>query len=85
METKVTKVGISLPKETFIQIERLRHEIGLARSAAFLEAIQLWLHEKRERELEERYAKGYRQKPERAAEAEPFFRAGLASFSPERW
>lgn len=82
---KATKVAISLPKETFEQVERLRQELGLARSVAILEALVLWLQRKREEELEERYTRGYQRKPERAAEVEPFFRAGLSSFSREKW
>lgn len=82
---KATKVAISLPKETFEQVERLRQELGLARSVAILEALVLWLHKKKEEELEERYIQGYQRKPERAAEARPLFRAGLSSFSPEKW
>ena len=82
---KSTKVAISLPAETFEQMERLRQELGLARSVAVLEALRLWLHKRKEEELEERYIKGYQRKPERAAEVEPLFRAGLSSFSPEKW
>ena len=85
MEIKATKVAISLPRDTFLQVEKLRHELGLARSAAILQALMLWIERKREQELEARYIQGYRRKPDRAAEAEPHFRAGLASFSPEKW
>ena len=82
---KAAKVAVSLPKETFEQVERLRQELGLARSVAVLEALVLWLHKKKEEKLEARYTKGYQRKPEQAAEVEPFFRAGLSSFNREKW
>lgn len=82
---KAAKVAVSLPQETFEQVERLRQELGLARSVAVLEALILWLHKKKEEKLEECYAKGYQRKPQRATEVEPFFRAGLSSFNSEKW
>ncbi len=82
---KAAKVAVSLPQKTFEQVERLRQELGLARSVAVLEALTLWLHKKKEEKLEERYVKGYQRKPERPAEVEPFFRAGLPSFNREKW
>ena len=85
MEEKAAKVAVSLPQETFKEVEQMRQELGLARSAAFLQAIRLWLHRKRSEELEKRYIEGYRKKPEHPAEVTPFFRAGLSSFSQEKW
>lgn len=85
MEAKTTKIAISLPSETLAQVERLRHQLGLARSTAVLEALRLWLREQEEKKLEQRYVKGYQKKPEHAADVEPFFRASLSSFTPEEW
>ena len=85
MNPKTAKIAISLPRKTFNEVERLRHELGLARSTAVAEALRLWLHQKEEQEMEERYVKGYEKKPERTADVEPLFRAGLSSFTPERW
>ena len=85
MEEKTTKIAISLPSETFKQVEHLRRELKLARSAAILQALHLWLRKRLEHELEERYAEGYKRKPERPQEVEPFFQAGLSSFTPEPW
>ncbi|OGX05879.1 MAG: hypothetical protein A3G87_04230 [Omnitrophica bacterium RIFCSPLOWO2_12_FULL_50_11] len=85
MGENTTKVAVSLPTETYKQVERLRRQMKLARSAAVLQALRLWLHQKQERDMEERYAAGYKQKPEHPREVEPFFQAGLSSFSPESW
>ena len=79
------KVAISLPKQIFNQVEEIRHRLGLARSKAVLEALRLWLRQKEEERLEEKYVRGYERKPEQLAEAEPLFRAGLSSFTTERW
>ena len=85
METRTTKFAVSLPRETYQEIERLRHELGLARSAVVAEALRLWLRRKEEQELEEKYVKGYERKPEKLSEIEPLFRAGLSSFTRENW
>lgn len=85
MHSRTAKVAVSLPEDTFKEVERLRHELGLARSAAVVEALRLWLRQKEQQELEERYVKGYQRKPEKPSEVESLFRAGLSSFMPERW
>ena len=85
MTTKSVKIAVSLPKETYDSVEDLRQELGLGRSAVILAAVRLWLQQKERRELEDRYAEGYKRKPERAAEVKPFYRAGLSSFSREEW
>lgn len=85
MHGRATKVAVSLPEDTFKEVERLRHQLGMARSTAVVAALRLWLRQKEEQELEERYVKGYQRKPEKPNEVEPLFRAGLSSFTPERW
>ena len=85
MNGKTAKIAVSLPRETLDQVEKIRLQLGLARSAAVDQALKLWVREREESELEERYVKGYAKKPERVSEVEPFFRAGLSSFTPEDW
>lgn len=85
MESRTRKFAISFPEEAFQQMEHTRHELKMARSTAMLEALRVWLRQKQERELEERYVRGYAKKPEKLEDIEPFFRAGLASFSREDW
>ena len=85
MSAKTVKVTVSVRKDTLTQLERMRLQSGLTRSAAADDAFRLWAREKQDRELEERYVKGYEKKPERVAEAEPFFRSGLSSFTSEEW
>jgi metal-responsive CopG/Arc/MetJ family transcriptional regulator len=85
MESRTRKFAISFPEEAFEQMERMRQEDGMARSAAMLEAFRAWAQQRQEQKLEAKYVQGYKKKPEKAAEVEPFFRAGLASFSQEDW
>ena len=85
MNGKTTKIALSVQKETLSQLEQMRAQLGLTRSAAADEAFRLWVREKLERELEDRYVKGYEKKPERSSETEALFRAGLSSFTTEEW
>ena len=85
MSIQTAKIAISLPKATLEAIERRRRELGLDRSSAITEAVRLWLSEKEKQALEEKYIQGYKRNPERVKEIEPFYRAGLASFSQEPW
>jgi len=82
---KTTKIAVSLPKKTFEEMEQVRHQLGLARSTAVFEALNLWLRRIEEEELEDKYAKGYKNKPETAGAAKALFMAGLSSFEKEDW
>lgn len=85
LRAKTSKVAVSVPKEKLQAVEQWRHTLGLTRSAVFTEALSLWLRQKEEQKLEERYLKGYQRKPERVIDVEPLFRTGLSSFTPEHW
>lgn len=85
METRTKKFTISIPEHAFAEMERRRREGGVARSTVMLEALLDWLRHRQESELEDKYIQGYKKKPEKIADIEPFFRAGLASFSREDW
>ncbi|MBI2167121.1 MAG: hypothetical protein HYU34_02620 [Candidatus Omnitrophica bacterium] len=85
MQPRRARFAVSVPRGTFAGVERRRHTLGLARSVAVDEALKLWLKKQEEEELEERYVKGYQRKPERVADIEPMFRAGLVSFTREKW
>ena len=85
MSIRSTKIAVSLPKTILQELEHLRHHLGLARSAAVSQAIDLWLHKKEDEDLEEKYLAGYKKKPEVFSDAEVLFQAGLSSFEPENW
>lgn len=85
MSVQSAKIAISLPRETYNLIEKLRHEMGLGRSAVIFEALGLWLKAQERKKIDALYVKGYKKKPERAHEHDPMMQAGLKSFSGEEW
>ncbi len=64
MAARTVKVAISLPKEEFDAVERLRQELGLSRSALIARALRAWLEERSEEQQIRRYLEGYRRNPE---------------------
>ena len=64
MAVRTVKVAISLPKEEFDAVERLRQELGLSRSALIARALRAWLKERSETQQVRRYLEGYRRNPE---------------------
>ena len=64
MTRRHTKIAISLPTTTLDDLERLRGERDLSRSALILEAIDEMLRRERERADVERYIKAYKEFPE---------------------
>ena len=85
MSVRTMKIAISLPKTTLIEVENLRHKLGLARSQAILEAVSLWLKKKEEETLIKKYIRGYKNKPENAGEREAMLKAGLSGASRDPW
>ena len=85
MSIQTEKIAISVPKAAFRKMEHLRHELGLARSEALTQALQMWLREHEDEQRQKQYIQGYLKNPEKASGANALFRAGLASFSKERW
>lgn len=79
------KIAISLPRKTYETVEKLRHELGLGRSAVIFEALGLWLKAQERKKLEAQYTRGYRKKPEKASDHAGWMQAGLESFSKEDW
>ena len=85
MSIQSIKVAISLPKKTMMEIERLRHELGLGRSQAILEAVSLWLRKKQEEVWDKKCSESYKKYPENSKEIRALYKAGLASFSKDEW
>lgn len=59
---KTLKVAISLPKEDFQKIEKVRKRLKLERGAAIDTAIRFWLKNLEEQEKIKRYEIGYQKK-----------------------
>ncbi|MBI4615468.1 MAG: hypothetical protein HY720_17755 [Planctomycetes bacterium] len=85
MAARTAKVAVSLPVEIHARVEAIRHEFGMGRSEVVVQALTLWLKQREEQELEERYVRGYLRLPEKATDLEGLFQAGLSSFVREKW
>jgi metal-responsive CopG/Arc/MetJ family transcriptional regulator len=68
MKTR-NKVAISLPRETFVALEKKRRELKKSRSAVVAEALDAWLAGETLSEEERRYVAGYLANPESNQEA----------------
>ncbi len=79
------KTAISLPKPDFDQLEAIRKRTHTSRSAVMQEALRTWLRLQQHAALEQCYAAGYERHPDRVADVEAFYRAGLAGVSAEPW
>ncbi len=86
MSTNATvKMAISLPKEDFIMIEKMRRKLSITRSALIDEAIRFWLAKRQEKELVSQYEEGYRKKPEKVFDLRALERAQLEVLPKEEW
>lgn len=77
------KIAISLPKEDFCQLERIRKKLGLGRSGIIDKAIRFWLGHRKQEELIKRYQEGYKKKPESIQEIEALEKASAEAFKEE--
>ena len=85
MASQVAKIAVSLPKQVARDLELFRKELGIGRSAVILEAVRLWMKQRRTRALEARHVRGYQKNPETGSGPKALYRLGLQSFSKENW
>jgi hypothetical protein len=71
------KIAISLPKEDFRELEKVRAKMGVGRSAVVAQAIRFWLQQRKNEQMIKRYQEGYRRKPERVVDLMAFEKAEL--------
>ena len=55
MPNNTVKIAISLPKQEYQFLEKLRHRLGISRSAMIDKAICFWLKRQQEEELVKKY------------------------------
>ncbi len=79
------KTAISFPRAEFQRLEAIRKRTHQSRSRILLAAFRSWLKLMEQEALEARYTAGYEREPERVADLEGFYRAGLARLGGERW
>lgn len=82
---RTIKTAISLPAETFRKAEVLRRKANFSRSEFYATALDAFFKALEVRELEERYAEGYRAKPESKREIDWALQASLTALQPEDW
>ncbi len=71
MSARTVKVAISLPLEEFKEVENLRKQLSISRSAVFVKALHQWIKALKTAEQDRRYAEGYRKYPETEEEHIP--------------
>lgn len=77
------KIAISLSKEDFLAIEKLKVKFKKSRSELIQEAIGSWLAGRREKELIEQYERGYKNKPESIDEIKVLEQLSAQAFQDE--
>ncbi len=82
---KTTKVAISLPKDDFERIEKIRKEMGLQRSTIIDMAIRFWLESIEKEKMIRQYEEGYRKRPESLDEVKAMEQASADAFREEGW
>jgi hypothetical protein len=85
MSSATVKIGVSLPKEKFSAVEKMRKKLKKTRSALITEAITLWLNEKQEEELVKRYVAGYKERPETKKERDEALAISQEALGFEEW
>lgn len=79
------KVAITIPREQFARVERVRRGRRQTRSRVIAEALQTWLDRSQESEDVRRYVESYRRQPEGSPEARAWSRLGLARLAHAGW
>ena len=77
------KIAISLPREDFYEIERIRKKLNLGRSTIIDKAIRFWLRRLEQEELIKNYQEGYRKKPESIREIKAMEKLQAEAFKEE--
>ncbi len=82
---KTLKVAISLPKDNFERIEKVRKKMKLQRSAVIDQAIQFWLKHLEEEEKIRNYETGYLKQPESLKEIAAMEQSAAEAFEEGDW
>ena len=81
----MAKIAISMPDYYLRFIDRARLASGETRSQFLRRVIAEFFKQKRDRDLDEQYIRGYRDMPETAEEAEGPYLAGLDALAQDPW
>ncbi len=79
------KIAISIPREDYLLLEKLRLKLRFGRSRLIQEAIRCWLDARKQKILINKYEAGYRKKPEKFLEVKAIERAQYDVLSDGGW
>ena len=80
------KFAVSLPNDEFQEIEQIRENMGVGRSAIIRQAVHFWLEQRKKNKKIRLYEKGYKKTPEKIEEFQVFETAQMGTFnSEESW
>lgn len=85
MPNNTVKIAISIPKQEYLFLEKLRQRLGISRSAIIDKAISFWLKRQQEEELVKKYEDSYRKKPENVSEIMAREKAGMEALEEGGW
>ena len=77
------KIAISLSKEDFLALEKLKVKFKKSRSELIQEALEYWLASRRQQELIAQYERGYKNKPESIEEIKAWEKLSAEAFREE--
>ena len=79
------KIAVSLPRKLYGRAETLRKSRGLTRSGFYGEALRAYFGLLEVREMESRYAEGYRKTPEDLGEIAAALKTSVRASPGEEW
>jgi metal-responsive CopG/Arc/MetJ family transcriptional regulator len=85
MPNNTVKIAISLPKQDYQLLEKIRQRLGISRSAMIDKALYFWLKRRQEEELIKKYEDSYRKKPENVSEIIGWEKAGMEAVEKGGW
>jgi len=85
MPNNTVKIAISLPKQEYKLLEKIRHRLGISRSAMIDKAVCFWLKRRQDEELVKKYEDSYRKRPENVSEIMGWEKAGMEAVEEGGW
>jgi metal-responsive CopG/Arc/MetJ family transcriptional regulator len=85
MARPATKVAVSIPRDVYQAVERVRKTSGQSRSAVIQDALRYWLDAQTQAALVREYQAGYRRRPEGRREIKAAEAAAVRLLSSEDW
>lgn len=85
MPARAVKVAITIPESEFRQVEAIRTQLKITRSAVILKALEQWLAAQRDVQHDRQYQAAYRRRPETPAEIDTQRVLAMPALASEEW